>query len=154
MTYVKQIIESTTLRYCAAILYERLTTAPPDAGATAPFVVNITFSLELYLKTLASRHGKALRSHELAQLFKKLPSAAKQAIEQELPLFAKTSEWADGLTTMDDLRRVVNDLDTAFLDWRYLHEKPEKLLRINFKPTIFLSEVLHAACQKHAAPKE
>jgi len=37
----------------------------------APFVVNMAFSLELYLKTIALQHGKKLHGHELTKLFAK-----------------------------------------------------------------------------------
>ena len=38
---------------------------------------------------------------------------------------------------MQDLQEVLNELDTAFVDWRYLHEDKTKARRITFQPTIF-----------------
>ncbi|MCA6107721.1 hypothetical protein [Bradyrhizobium cenepequi] len=135
----------------SALLYEKIIARPPDAGAVAPFVVNAAFALELYLKTLALQHGKTLRGHELEKLFKKLPANAKQILEQELSVLTKKSDWADGQSTLDDLRRTAVHLNSAFIDWRYLHEKPQIGLKIDFRPTIFLGEVLHAACQPKTA---
>jgi hypothetical protein len=136
----------------AAHLYDRLNTAPPDGSAVAPFVVNTAFALELYIKTLALQHGKKLHGHELVKLFKNLPSAAKQEVEKRLRQLSNTSEWRCEIDSMDDLRAVIEDLNTAFVDWRYSYEQPKKALKVDFKPTIFLSEVLNAACQKDVDP--
>ena len=54
----------------SAYLYERdLRRSPRKGVSVVPFVVNATFSIELYLKALAQKHGKALRGHELVQCF-------------------------------------------------------------------------------------
>jgi hypothetical protein len=134
----------------SADIYEKhLLAAPPNGAAMAPFVVNIAFAIELFLKALAMQHGKKLHGHEIKRLFKKLPSPAKNEIDHHLQKLSFTSEWAEGIKTMDDLRDVLDEIDTAFVDWRYLHEDTRKRLRITFKPTIFLSEVLHAACAEN-----
>jgi hypothetical protein len=44
---------------------------------------------------------------------------------------------------MRDLQNVLDEIDTAFVDWRYLHENTSKALKITFMPTIFLAEILH-----------
>ncbi|WP_315729145.1 hypothetical protein [Bradyrhizobium sp. SZCCHNS2015] len=133
----------------ADIFEKHLLMAPPNGAAMAPFVVNIAFAIELFLKTLAIQHGKKLHGHEISKLFKKLPSAAKNEIDFHLRRLSLTSQWAEEIKTMDDLRNVLDEVDTAFVDWRYLHEDTTKKLRITFRPTIFLSEVLHAACAEN-----
>jgi hypothetical protein len=55
-----------------------LLTAPRNGFSVAPFVVNSTFSIELYLKTLSMMHNKVLRGHELLNLFDSLPTEALQ----------------------------------------------------------------------------
>ncbi len=130
----------------STFLYQGVIRKPPDVTAVTPFVVNITFSIELYLKSLALKHDKRLHGHELGQLFKKLPSTGKSEIERAL-VERSHSQWAEGSNTVADLQKAARDLNTAFVDWRYLFENPSKALGIAFKPTIYLAEVLHCACQ-------
>jgi hypothetical protein len=47
---------------------------------------------------------------------------------------------------MQDIRGVLDEVNTAFVDWRYLYEDQANALKIIFQPVIFLSEILHAAC--------
>lgn len=135
----------------ATHLFQRLVQKPPDVTAVSPFVVNIAFSIELYLKSLALKHGKRLHGHPLGDLFKKVPAAGKAQIEQKLIEMAQ-SQWADGPKTIQDLRDTAKALNTAFIDWRYLFENPSKPLGIHFKQTIYLAEILHAACQAQDPP--
>lgn len=100
----------------AALLYEKVSGSPPDASAMGSFVVNATFALELYFKTIAIKHGTTLRGHELVRLLKNLPAAAKREIERQLVELSKTSQWACGVDTMEGLRKVVAELNTAFVD--------------------------------------
>ncbi|MBP1064873.1 hypothetical protein JOE51_006340 [Bradyrhizobium japonicum] len=133
----------------ADIFEKHLVKTPPNGAATSPFVVNIAFAIELFIKTLSIQHGKKLHGHEIKKLFKKLPGAAKDEIDRQLRRLSATSKWANGVQTMDDLRGVLDEIDTAFVDWRYLHEDTTKPLKITFKPTIFLGEILHAACAEN-----
>ncbi|WFT91411.1 hypothetical protein QA633_23905 [Bradyrhizobium barranii] len=133
----------------ADIFEKHLLKTPPNGAAMSPFVVNIAFSIELFIKTLSVQHGKTLHGHEIKKLFKKLPGAAKDEIGHHLGRLCTTSQWADEIKTMDELRNVLDEINTAFIDWRYLHENPTKRLKITFKPAIFLSEILHAACAEN-----
>lgn len=137
----------------ADIFEKHLNVTPPNGSAMAPFVVNTAFGIELLLKTLALQHGKTLHGHELTKLFRKLPSAAREDIRQQFYALAPISQWASAAQTIEDLHAVFDELDTAFVDWRYLHENIAKPLRVTFKPTIFLAEILHAACAKNNAAK-
>ncbi len=134
----------------ADIFEKHLLKAPPNGAAMSPFVVNIAFAIELFIKTLSIQHGKKLHGHEIKKLFKKLPGGAKDEIGHHLSRLCTSSQWADGIKTMKSLREVLEEVDTAFIDWRYLHEDTTKRLKITFKPIIFLSEVLHAACAENA----
>jgi hypothetical protein len=52
--------------------------------SAGPFVVNATFALELYRKTLNRLYGNDVgRTHDLLQLFSALPAEAKQAVRRE-----------------------------------------------------------------------
>jgi hypothetical protein len=130
----------------SADIYEKhLMKPPPNGAAMSPFVVNTAFAIELFLKTLAMQHGKKLHGHEIKKLFKKLPGAAKDQIDRQLGKISSTSQWAGEIKTMRNLQDVLDEIDTAFVDWRYLHENTSKALKITFTPTIFLAEILHAA---------
>ena len=129
----------------ADIYANHLMKQPPNGAAMSPFVVNTAFAIELFLKTLAMQHGKKLHGHEINKLFKKLPGAARDQIDRQLSQLLSTSQWAGTIKTMRDLQDVLDEIDTAFVDWRYFHENASKALKITFTPTIFLAEILHAA---------
>jgi hypothetical protein len=133
----------------ADIFEKHLMKQPPNGAAMSPFVVNTAFAIELFIKTLAMQHGKKLHGHEIKKLFKKLPGAAKDQIDRHLAKLSSTSQWAGEIKTIQDLQDVFGEIDTAFVDWRYLHENARKPLKITFMPTIFLSEILHAACAEN-----
>ncbi|MET4240712.1 hypothetical protein [Bradyrhizobium sp. RT10b] len=135
----------------ADIFEKHIMKQPPNGAAMSPFVVNTTFAIELFIKTLAMQHGKKLHGHEIKKLFRKLPGPGKDQIDRQLARLAGTSKWAGGVKTMHDLQKVLEEIDTAFVDWRYLHENTAKPLKITFTPTIFLAEILHAACAENLA---
>lgn len=142
----------TFINTSADIFEKHLNHSPPRNGnAMAPFVVNIVFGIELFLKTLALQHGKKLHGHELKKLFRKLPTAAKEDIRGQFETLVPKSQWASQTQSFEDLLAILDDLDTAFVDWRYLHENMQKPLRVTFAPTIFLGEVLHGACVANSA---
>ena len=130
----------------AEMLFAKIDARPPDGMAVAPFVVNMAFSLELYLKALALQHGKKLHGHELKKLFKKLPASAQYEIERQIAAFSSASGWAGNVKTVSDLVNIIANLNSAFVDWRYSYEMPHRPLKIDFQPTIFLAQVLHSAC--------
>jgi HEPN domain-containing protein len=107
-----------------------------------PFVVNAAFALELYLKTLGHLFGRALRGHDLLGLFDALPPEGHEVLRQNL----SKAKWQCGITNMEGFRNVLSDLRSAFIEWRYLHEK-DRASEISFIPMIFVMEVLHVACQ-------
>jgi hypothetical protein len=123
----------------AAMLFEDLQKQPSRGLTIAPFVVNLTFSLELYLKTLASAHGTKLLGHELASLYDGLPQSALDALEA-----AATSAKPPG--TRQTLRERLADLKGVFVQWRYVYEL-ERSPEVKVQPSIWVAGVLHAACQ-------
>ncbi len=129
----------------ASYLYQRdLTVVPRNGMSVAPFVVNATFALELYLKTLGLLHNTVLRGHDLLSLFDALPPAAHQALFQN---FAK-STWQCGITEMVAFRKEIERLRNSFLEWRYLHER-NRASEIRFAEMIFVMEVLDITCRAH-----
>ncbi|WP_186260166.1 hypothetical protein [Burkholderia gladioli] len=107
----------------AAYLYERdLRNAPRNGLSAAPFVVNIAFAIEIYLKTLSQIHGASLNGHDLLKLFNALPVAARAAIDAVAPA-ARAQYVLDGRPTVEDC---LGQLNGVFVEWRYL-------LRLNFQ---------------------
>lgn len=128
----------------SALLYERDLRRQPRRGASlAPFVVNAAFSIELYLKALAEKHGsKSEKGHQLVKLFDALPVAALRAIEQVSPRCAADRALGEA----PRLRFYLQTLSSAFVEWRYCYEL-ERTGSIAFEPTIFVMQVLHEACR-------
>jgi len=126
----------------SAYLYERdLRNVPRNGLSAAPFVVNIAFAIEIYLKTLAQIHGASLNGHDLLKLFNALPAAASAAIDAAVP--AATAQYVlDGQPTVKDC---LEQLNGVFVEWRYLYEKPDSK-EVKIQHAIFICKVLHDAC--------
>ena len=98
----------------------------PNGGVElhlAPGVVCYAFACELYLKALHHiAFGKAPRGHRLHLLFGNLPPETRRITEDIYR--AETGRDADQLR--DDLL----NFNTAFEDWRYVHEAEAQQLRL------------------------
>lgn len=131
----------------SALLYERDLRRSPRRGVSAvPFVVNAAFSIELYLKALAQKHGVALRGHELVKLHKALPKKALVEIEEVTPRCAHKR----ALVETPNFSAYLQSLNNTFIEWRYSYEL-EKTGVVHIEPTIFVMEVLHEACRLQPA---
>jgi hypothetical protein len=127
----------------SAYLYERDLRRPPRKGVSAaPFVVNAAFSIELYLKALAQKHGVSLRGHELLKLFKALPAKALSEIQSVTPRCAANRALGEA----PDFPGYLKALNSTFVDWRYCYEL-ERTGPVHIEPTIFVMEVLHESCR-------
>nr|WP_145545480.1 HEPN domain-containing protein [Variovorax boronicumulans] len=127
----------------SAYLYERDLRRMPRKGVSAtPFVVNAAFSVELYLKALAQKHGVALRGHELVKLHKALPAKALSEIEEVAPRCAANR----ALGGPPNFLEYIKELNNAFVDWRYSYEL-DRTGPVHIEPTIFVMEVLHECCR-------
>ena len=131
-------------------LYEcDLRTVPiKNSMSMVPFVVNATFSIEIYLKTLHAISGNKVRGHSLAKLYHDLQDDVKTTIQRA----------ADDLRQYYDVEgnaeiiSCIETLDKAFEQWRYAYEY-EKLSYVGFQSTRFVYHVLHESCCR-ARPKE
>ena len=91
----------------------------------APFIVNATFSMELYLKSIHQKlDTKALPSvsdkHNLKRLFFSLPGRIQNDIIKSL----QTCLTAQGRPADDiDMGKTIRTIANAYVDWRYLHQK-------------------------------
>jgi hypothetical protein len=89
----------------------------------APAVVCFSFAVELYLKTLLKISTvEAGRTHALSELFLLLPEETRKAAA--LTYQHGQPQPADQL--QNDLLQVSN----AFIEWRYLHERPTAQISI------------------------
>jgi hypothetical protein len=125
---------------------KHLSSSPFNGFATAPFVVNAAFSIEIYLKTLRSMSGetKKKKSHSLLDLYDELGHEVKDAIA------AKAIEHYRefGLSSPQGYREHVAHLSNAFETWRYIYED-ESFVAVNIMPLIFVMKVLHEVCGVH-----
>ncbi len=80
-----------------------------------PAVVNLAFSIELYLKYLLAKNKKQCRGHKLLDLFNSLYPTVKQEI-------IKLTEYDE-----EEFKILLNKHTEAFVEWRYLHEQNESI---------------------------
>lgn len=127
----------------AHLFNTQLMQSPRRPFAFVPFVVNSTFAIELYLKTLAQMYGKAPKKiHELLKLYDDLPQAAQDAIASKILECAARRQ----LHEEPDVRTYLSELNKTFDRWRYAYEY-ESAGEVRLEPTIFLQEVLLEACK-------
>jgi hypothetical protein len=129
----------------ASLIYKAdLGVEPRNLPSIMPFIVNLAFSIELYLKTLGQLHGVTLRGHKLSTLLDHLPPAALRHIQQ---FAAICGEGRNDLPD-PDFRKCLIQLNDAFVQWRYLHER-DHASGVHFASAIFVAETPHEACRAH-----
>lgn len=127
----------------SALLFEQDLRRSPRKGVSAvPFVVNAAFSIELYLKALAQKHGASLRGHELIKLHAALPDKAVSEVQSVMQQCAENRTLGEE----PDFSAYLKNLNNTFVEWRYSYEL-EKTGPVYIEPTIFVMEVLHEACR-------
>ena len=78
---------------------------------------------ELALKALHMRDkGKSPKSHDLVELFDRLPARTRQRLEQKMPGVSRAHP--DLPSVYPGIRDVLEANRTLFVEWRYLHEHP------------------------------
>jgi hypothetical protein len=133
----------------AAYLHKRdLLTAPRNGLSVAPFVVNSAFSIELYLKTLHELQGSSARGHSLLDLYDHLSSATRDVIVRHA--LKNANAYNVNLTTADQFREFVAELNNSFNDWRYCYEKGSTQ-QVTIQPAIVVMKAVHEACKELGA---
>jgi hypothetical protein len=85
--------------------------------ADAPYLVNLAFSIELYIKLLRFlADGRRMRGHNLHALFQKLEKAAPAVAEAVF----RHHRHAPG--NRDEFAESLTDVKSIFEDWRYAYE--------------------------------
>ena len=93
---------------------------------------------ELALKALHMREeGTLPKSHDLLDLFDRLPARTRRRLEQKMP--GVPGVHPDLPSVYPDIRKVLEANRTLFVEWRYLHERPQALAE-----TSVLKEALSA----------
>jgi hypothetical protein len=113
----------------------------------APFIVNSTFSIELFLKSIHIAHETknyqtVFDKHNLKELFFSLPGKIQNDIHKSLKAcLAAENRAEDEINLSTRFRELAN----AFVDWRYMHEK--KYLRAgNFSDLLPIMNALYNCC--------
>ena len=96
-----------------------------------PAIVNLAFSVELYLKFLLGNNKTPIKKHELLDLFNMLDPSMKQDIIK--------------LTRYDisEFELLLKEHSTAFVEWRYLHES-NTCKRVNLEFIIELANSIES----------
>lgn len=114
---------------------------PSGLGELVCCATNLGFGLELYLKALLVRFGKAYpHEHDLSKLYATLPAKVKHSIERKYNEYLKfippevyasitvakgpkvPPKWSDYAGESQDLASVLNRSRDVFSSWRYLFE--------------------------------
>lgn len=106
------------------------------SGNMYPCVVNGAFACELFLKTIigASDPNGVTKSHKNKELFSALNQKTRESIEAE---YLKNSDFP-----LDDL---LDELDNAFIVWRYAYEQE---VRSHYIALIALGKALKKIAQR------
>jgi|SRR6185369_15105071 len=123
----------------AAALYERIQESLHDSRPMIPFVVNSSFSIEVFLKTIGEVHGASLRGHDLLELYRQLPVLARQAIQAAVPGLVGRY----GIAPTREFESLLAGLSDAFVKWRYAWERPEGVGYFGVVEAIAALHVLH-----------
>lgn len=107
----------------------------------APFVVNSTFCIEIYLKTLHRLQGNSVKGHSLAELYDSLSDEHKNMISGAANRYSSQFSLSMPVQFID----FITDLNNCFVDWRYIYEK-NRTKEVRIEPTLFMIKVLHEVC--------
>lgn len=118
---------------------------PYNPSLIAPLIVNAAFAVEVYLKAAGLSQRLELRGHEVSALFDQLPEPIKAQIQSSFDVASKAKKLPPG-TVRDSLV----GMNGAFVQWRYLYEKDQ---RLNFEVRVALAllEALDNVCRSLAS---
>jgi hypothetical protein len=121
---------------------------PRNPMNVIPFVVNASFAVELYFKTLGFVYGHNQHGQDLLELFDELPVEAKELLRREIA----TSPPTQGIKDLTGFRTEIERVRHVFHEWRYLHER-NRASEIRFPELIHILNVLHNTCRADARLK-
>jgi hypothetical protein len=122
-------------------LYKRdLIYSPFKGSSVPPFVVNASFSIELYLKTIHDAYGNKIRGHHLSIIYKKLPEKGKEYFLNAANDIRHLYKLKEG----SDIDTCIESLNEAFEQWRYLYEYDR--IDTEIQSIRYTMHVAHEAC--------
>lgn len=122
-------------------IYEKgLKKSPFHGPSLSPFIVNATFSIELYLKAIHAQLGQMKKGHHLANLYKSLPNKAKQHFVESANSVRPFYKLENGV----DIHVCLTALSKAFEQWRYFYEYNG--ISIELQSIRYTMHVSHEAC--------
>lgn len=119
----------------------KLAKVPPEFSYAAPFVVNATFSIEVYIKSLHSLSGSNKWGHLIGDLY----NALNEDVKSTSIIIANRLYSKYHLDSNIKIEALLIEINNAFVNWRYLYEKPPGI--VNFSAVCFIIEVLHEVFQ-------
>jgi hypothetical protein len=103
-------------------LYEKgLKKSPYDGKSICPFIVNATFSIELYLKTIHNAYGNNIKGHSLTAIYKGMPKKGKEIFQRASVDLRSRYQLKEGW----DIHTCLESINKAFEVWRYIYENNE-----------------------------
>lgn len=122
-------------------LYKRdLQKSPYKGSSVAPFVVNATFSIELYLKTIHDAYGNKITGHDLAKIYKNMPQKGKKHFLSA----ANDIRNRYCLESGANIQSSLDALSKAFEQWRYVYE--HERIGTELQAIRYTMHVSHEAC--------
>jgi len=118
-----------------------------DSTYFSPFIVNASFAVELFLKSLHQKletksYKTVANKHNLKELYFALPGKVQKSIETSVKVCLKASNRSEDSL---DLKIRIKELANTFIDWRYMHEKDGLKVR-SFQDFIILMNALRNSC--------
>lgn len=116
--------------------------SPYKGAYISPFIVNATFSIELYLKTIHDFYGNNIKGHHLASLFKGMPKKGKEFINNA----SEDAKNHYSLGPSVNFSECLESLSKSFVQWRYIYEHDE--ISVELQPVRYAMHVGFEACSR------
>lgn len=104
-----------------------------------PYITNLAFSCELFLKAILKKGGKKIKTHILEQLFDELDDDIKKAI---IELVNKNEPMINRKNPLDIFeerdkifKNKLHDISNLFVRWRYIYECDPQDVEVSFLET-------------------
>ena len=106
---------------------------------------------ELALKALHMREdGTISKSHDLRELFDRLPVRTRRRLEHKMPGVLEVHR--DLPSVYPGIREVLEANRALFVEWRYLHERPQALTETSVLKEA-ISAIIDTFDEPHAVPQ-
>ena len=92
-----------------------------------PYILNLSFAIELFLKALLKCEGKDCRGHQYISLFDKLSHNNQRAL-----FSACKQKRRDNSMSEDEFRNEISSISKTFAQWRYIYESHKAALKMQY----------------------